>query len=109
MKAHTSADPLHVTIWLGLYFFLLSNPTTIYHPRTTLFHPVPRRYLDSFLSIFCFYCSSSYLVSYLSVDILNAPFQLLLFVLYDLRSCVDTLSHRPSFVDVPRVYKETPP
>src|SRR5712671_5613006 len=58
-----------------------------------------------------FYCSSLCIVSHPSfhtVDIPNALFHLLLYVPYSPRSSTDTLSHRPSFVDVPRVYKETP-
>ena len=38
------------------------------------------------------------------VDIPNAPFHFTIVVLIDPRSCTDTLSCRPSFVDVPVVY-----
>jgi len=44
---------------------------------------------------------------FITVNILNAPFHLLLYVPYDPRSRTDTLSRRLSFVDVLHVYKET--
>src|SRR5712671_6935455 len=93
------------------YLFLLSNLSTFYLP---LDHPVsPSLTSATQTPLVClyFYCSSLCIVSHSlfhTVDIPNAPFHLLLYVPSDPVSLTDTLSHRPSFVDVPCVYKETP-
>src|SRR5712671_6812252 len=99
-------------LWTPMdYLFLLSNLSTFYLPVD---HPVsPSLTSTTQTPVVClrFYCSSLCIVSHPSfhtVDIPNALFHLLLYVPYSPRSSTDTLSHRPSFVDVPRVYKETP-
>jgi len=98
----------------GLSFFFPSNSIyylTIRPPHFTQLRQCCFRPLRSTLR---FYCSYLYTISHPSfhmVDIPNAPFYSLLYVPYDPRSHIDTLSRRPSLVDVSRhshVYKETP-
>src|SRR5712672_4657217 len=109
---HSTLGVLQSWLWTPTdYLFLLSNLSTFYLPVD---HPVsPSLTSTTQTPIVClrFYCSSLCIVShplFYTVDIPNAPFHFTIVVLIDPRSCTDTLSGRPSFVDVPVVYKETP-
>src|SRR5712675_2333511 len=101
--SNTPQQLLQSWLWTPTdYLFLSSNLSTFYLP---IDHPIsPSLTSTTQTPIVClhFYCSSLCIIShplFHMVDIPNAPFHFTIVVLIDPRSCTDTLSCRPSFVD----------
>ena len=100
-------------LWTIFFFYLIYPPLvqlilTSWPPHFTQTYQTSRPLWSAFTSI-VHLCVLFHIHRFIQLTYLNALFHLLLFRIMDPRSFTNMLSCRPSFVDIPVVYKETPP